>query len=60
MTAAHDAAIRRAKAYCILVCAKYHVSGESLKMALVACEHAPAKATRCYLAILRSLPKENR
>ncbi len=58
MTAAHEAAICRAKAYCLMVAARYQVSGESLKMALVACEHAPEKATKCYLAILRSLPKE--
>ncbi len=58
MTAAHDAAIHRAKAYCLLVSARYRLSGESLQMALVACEHAPAKATACYIAILRSLPKE--
>ncbi len=60
MSAAHEAAIDRAKAYCLMVAAIYRVSGESLRMALLACERAPARATDCYRAILRSLPKAQR
>ncbi len=60
MSAAHDAAIDRAKAYCLMVAARYQVSGESLRMALLACERAPSRAIDCYLAVVRSLPRAER
>lgn len=60
MSAAHDAAICRAKAYCLMVAAIYRVSGESLKMALLACERSPVRAAECYRAVVRSLPRSER
>lgn len=50
----------RAVALCLLVCTRYGVTGDSLRMALMGCEREPARAYRCYRAILDSIPRNER
>jgi hypothetical protein len=53
-------ALDRAIGLCLIVCARYGVSGDSLRMALMGCEREPKRAYDCYRAILNSIPRAQR
>lgn len=52
--------VHKAVTYCLLVCARYPMSSESVRVALDSARQRPLRALDCYRSIWRSIPRHQR